>query len=84
MPDHGGLAYRYSKQTGPGGRGDLSGSRALAGHGGHGGFGGFGGSTGITRLFGPQFGGQVAWLLPAALLAAVALLWVSRRGPRTD
>jgi 4-amino-4-deoxy-L-arabinose transferase-like glycosyltransferase len=51
---------------------------------GQGGFGGFGGSTGITRLFGPQFGGQVGWLLPAALLAAVALLWVSRRAPRTD
>jgi 4-amino-4-deoxy-L-arabinose transferase-like glycosyltransferase len=56
-------------------------SHGLAGHGG---FGGFGGSTGITRLFGAQFGGQVAWLLPTALLVMVALLWVSRRAPRTD
>jgi 4-amino-4-deoxy-L-arabinose transferase-like glycosyltransferase len=45
---------------------------------------GFGGPTGIFRLFGTEFGGQVAWLLPAALLALVALLWVSRRAPRTD
>ncbi|HTU72682.1 MAG TPA: glycosyltransferase family 39 protein [Trebonia sp.] len=48
------------------------------------GHGGFGGSTGITRLFGPQFGGQVGWLLPAALLALLALAWLSRRAPRTD
>ncbi len=60
------------------------GAQGLSGHGGFGGFGGFGGHTGITRLLGPQFGGQVAWLLPTALLAAVALLWVSRRASRTD
>jgi 4-amino-4-deoxy-L-arabinose transferase-like glycosyltransferase len=35
-------------------------------------------------LFGAEFGGQVSWLLPAALLALLALLWVSRRAPRTD
>jgi 4-amino-4-deoxy-L-arabinose transferase-like glycosyltransferase len=45
---------------------------------------GFGGATGIFRLFGPEFGGQVAWLVPAALLALVATAWVSRRAPRTD
>jgi 4-amino-4-deoxy-L-arabinose transferase-like glycosyltransferase len=44
----------------------------------------FGGSTGITRLFQAQYGGQVAWLIPAALIALVALLWVSRRAGRTD
>jgi 4-amino-4-deoxy-L-arabinose transferase-like glycosyltransferase len=54
--------------------------------GGGGGFGGagFGGSTGVTRLFGSEFGGQISWLLPTALIALVALLWVSRRAPRTD
>ncbi len=54
--------------------------------GGGGGFGGagFGGSTGVTRLFGSEFGGQISWLLPAALLALAALLWVSLRAPRTD
>jgi len=44
----------------------------------------FGGQTGILRLFGSEFGGQVTWLLPTALLALVALLWVSRRAARTD
>ena len=44
----------------------------------------FGGSTGITRLFSAQYGGQVAWLIPAALIALVVMLWVSRRAGRTD
>ena len=44
----------------------------------------FGGSTGITRLFSAQYGGQVAWLIPAALIALVAMLWMSRRAGRTD
>jgi 4-amino-4-deoxy-L-arabinose transferase-like glycosyltransferase len=49
------------------------------------GFGGaFGGSGGITRLFSAQYGGQVAWLIPAALVAVVVMLWLSRRAVRTD
>jgi 4-amino-4-deoxy-L-arabinose transferase-like glycosyltransferase len=49
------------------------------------GFGGaFGGSGGITRLFSAQYGGQVAWLIPAALIAMVVMLWASRRAGRTD
>jgi 4-amino-4-deoxy-L-arabinose transferase-like glycosyltransferase len=44
----------------------------------------FGGQTGIFRLFNSEFGGQITWLLPTALLALVALLWVSRRARRTD
>jgi len=46
--------------------------------------GGFGGAAGIWRLFQSEFGGQVSWLIPAALLSLVALLWVSRRAPRTS
>jgi 4-amino-4-deoxy-L-arabinose transferase-like glycosyltransferase len=46
--------------------------------------GAFGGSGGITRLFSAQYGGQVAWLIPAALIATVVMLWVSRRAGRTD
>ena len=57
--------------------------REIAGPGGGIG-GGFGGATGITRLFQADFGGQIAWLLPAALLALTAMLWLSRRAPRTD
>jgi 4-amino-4-deoxy-L-arabinose transferase-like glycosyltransferase len=49
-----------------------------------GGLGGmFGGATGITRLAQSEFGGQVAWLLPAALLALAAMTWLSWRAPRT-
>jgi 4-amino-4-deoxy-L-arabinose transferase-like glycosyltransferase len=51
---------------------------------GFGGGGAFGGSGGITRLFTAQYGGQVAWLIPAALIALVVMLWVSRRAARTD
>ena len=29
-------------------------------------------------------GGQASWLIPAALIGLVALLWLSRRSPRTD
>ena len=36
------------------------------------------------RLFQDEFGGQVSWLIPAALLSLVALLWVSRRTARTN
>ena len=32
----------------------------------------------------PSIGGQVAWLLPAALILLVAGLWFTRRAPRTD
>ena len=46
--------------------------------------GGFGGSTGIFRLFQSEFGGQVSWLLPAALISLGALTWISRRQPRTS
>jgi 4-amino-4-deoxy-L-arabinose transferase-like glycosyltransferase len=40
--------------------------------------------AGTGRLFGPQMGGQIAWLLPAAAIATVAGLWITRRGPHTD
>jgi len=38
------------------------------------------GQTGITRMLGSEVGGQVAWLLPAALVLLVAGLWFARRG----
>ena len=44
----------------------------------------FGGATGILRLFHSEFGGQISWLLPAALISLAAMLWVSRRAVRTD
>ncbi|WP_139981568.1 ArnT family glycosyltransferase [Nocardioides litoris] len=45
-----------------------------------GGAGGGGwGSTGLFRLLGTENGGQVAWLLPAALVLGVAATWAGRR-----
>ncbi|MFE6053331.1 glycosyltransferase family 39 protein [Kitasatospora sp. NPDC056446] len=42
------------------------------------------GSTGITRMFGTDIGGQIAWLLPAALILLLVGLWATRRYARTD
>jgi 4-amino-4-deoxy-L-arabinose transferase-like glycosyltransferase len=42
------------------------------------------GVIGIGRLFNAQIGGQVAWLLPAALALGVAGLIAVGRAPRTD
>ncbi|TCC27686.1 glycosyltransferase family 39 protein [Kribbella speibonae] len=63
--------------------------RLLGGSGNGGGGGGsantgFGGRTGITRMFGSAFGTEISWLLPAALIALVGGLWLTRRAPRTD
>ncbi|WP_410871156.1 glycosyltransferase family 39 protein [Nocardia sp. A7] len=42
------------------------------------------GSTGITRMFESAQGGQIAWLIPAALVALVVGLALRGRAPRTD
>jgi 4-amino-4-deoxy-L-arabinose transferase-like glycosyltransferase len=52
--------------------------------GGGGGGSAFGGSTGLSRLFASEMGGQISWLLPAALIALAVLVWLSWRRPRTD
>ena len=59
--------------------GSIGFNSSSAGGGGGPGGGGFGGATGIFRLFQSEFGGQVSWLIPAALISLGALLWVSRR-----
>ncbi|MEV5648362.1 glycosyltransferase family 39 protein [Nocardia sp. NPDC052254] len=45
---------------------------------------GFWGQSGITRLFEPAQGGQIAWLLPAALILLVAGIILCARAARTD
>jgi 4-amino-4-deoxy-L-arabinose transferase-like glycosyltransferase len=53
----------------------------LRGHG----FGGFGGQKeGVGRLFSGEFGFEIGWLVPAALLALVLVLVARGRAPRTD
>ena len=54
-----------------------------------GGFGGGGtgsmwGPVGWNRLFLREMGGQISWLIPGALVGLVAVLWMTRRAPRTD
>jgi 4-amino-4-deoxy-L-arabinose transferase-like glycosyltransferase len=68
------------------GLGRLTGNEtgSIGGGGGGGGGTSFGGATGILRLFHSEFGGQISWLLPAALISLAAMLWVSRRAVRTD
>ena len=80
--EHGGILGTATPAAGTGAAGGAD--TAARGFGGGGGGGAFGGSGGITRLFSAQYGGQVAWLIPAALIAIVAMLWVSRRAARTD
>ncbi|MEV5259316.1 glycosyltransferase family 39 protein [Streptomyces anulatus] len=55
------------------------------GGGGRGGGGGGGwGETGMGRMFNSEIGGQIAWLLPAALILLAAGLWLTRKAARTD
>lgn len=44
----------------------------------------FGGAAGPLRLFNSIVGGQIAWLLPLALVGLTLGLWTYRRAPRTD
>jgi len=45
---------------------------------------GFSSQSGIGRMFASEVGGQIAWLIPAALLLLLAGLWLRGRAARTD
>ncbi len=68
-----GLSRLTGSSGGPGG-----------GAGGGSGNGGFGGSAGLSRLFNDSIGGEISWLLPAALIALAGGLWLTWRRHRTD
>ena len=55
-----------------------------SGNGDGGGGGMFGGTAGILRLFNEQFGGQVSWLIPYAIVAGVSGVALRLRAGRTD
>ena len=57
--------------------GSVTGGRGATG-------GGMWGATGILRLFENEVGGQIAWLLPAALVLFAVALVLGRRMARTD
>ncbi len=44
----------------------------------------FGGGPGITRMFGMAVGSEISWLLPAALIGLIAMLYFTRSAPRTS
>lgn len=71
---------------GRGGGMEMPAGMEMPGGGGPGGGGGGGmfGGTGILRMFDPEQAGQIAWLLPAALIAIVLVLVLRGRAPRTD
>ncbi|TDD60039.1 glycosyl transferase [Actinomadura darangshiensis] len=49
-----------------------------------GGLGNLDQDAGWGRMFGTVIGGQISWLLPAALILLAAGLWATWRAPRTD
>ncbi|MFF6885087.1 glycosyltransferase family 39 protein [Streptomyces sp. NPDC012421] len=57
---------------------------SVGGGGGPGGGGGRWGETGLLRMFNDSVGGQISWLLPAALVLLAAGLVVTWKAPRTD
>jgi 4-amino-4-deoxy-L-arabinose transferase-like glycosyltransferase len=42
------------------------------------------GPTGWSRMFNSDFGGQISWLIPAALIMLGAGVWMTRRAERAD
>ena len=66
------------------GFGRLSGEETGSVGGGGGAAGGQWGSTGLTRLFDAEIGGQISWLIPAAIILGVMGVVMRARAPRTD
>ncbi|MEV6157521.1 glycosyltransferase family 39 protein [Nonomuraea sp. NPDC052129] len=50
----------------------------------YGGLGNLNQQAGWWRMFDTEAGGQISWLLPAALVLLAAVAWLTRAAPRTD
>ncbi|GAA3244382.1 hypothetical protein [Nonomuraea helvata] len=50
----------------------------------YGGLGNLNQQAGWLRMFDTEAGGQISWLLPAALVLLAAATWLTRRAPRVD
>jgi len=74
----------FNLMFGYNGFGRLTGNEMGSVGGAGGGAAGRWGATGLLRLFGSDIGGQVSWLIPAALILLGAMVWFSRRAQRTD
>ncbi|MER6158552.1 glycosyltransferase family 39 protein [Streptomyces sp. NPDC001868] len=66
------------------GLGRLNGEETGSVGGGGGGGGGNWGETGWDRMFSSSIGGQISWLIPAALILLGAAIWATRKLRRTD
>ncbi|WNZ10318.1 glycosyltransferase family 39 protein [Streptomyces sp. 11x1] len=66
------------------GLGRLNGEETGSVGGGGGGGGGNWGETGWDRMFSSSVGGQISWLIPAALILLGAAIWATRKLKRTD
>ncbi|MGD9794785.1 MAG: ArnT family glycosyltransferase [Acidimicrobiia bacterium] len=66
------------------GLGRITGNETGSVTGGGGNGGSMWGATGIGRMFNAEIGGQISWLIPAALVFLVAGLIVTRRESRTS
>ncbi|MDO0926963.1 glycosyltransferase family 39 protein [Streptomyces sp. TG1A-8] len=66
------------------GLGRISGDETGSVGGGGGNGAGRWGATGWNRMFNSEIGGQVSWLLPAALILLAAGLWATRKARRTS
>jgi 4-amino-4-deoxy-L-arabinose transferase-like glycosyltransferase len=78
------LAFGYNGFGRLFGQGGGAGGGAGGGGGGAGGGASFGGATGLGRLFRAEFGLEISWLLPAAVLMIAALIWLTWGRKRTD